>query len=171
MCGTRSPHGTFCIRHSSDCHPPIGSRVFSSGNSEKSRSRVRSASAPWATHIAAILASWTTPPYHSGATHKTLQYPRKILGLTNQPYRRRGHPGSELTPRLLLTRGIIPPAARVRHHAEELIAAGPGNSPRIVAFRQTAYDRRSRIVVPRFATVRIYQQIRVNGNHRDSGSA
>ena len=55
-----------CSLQSIDGHPAIGSRVLSSGNSEKSRSPVRSASAPWATHIAAILASCATPPITRG---------------------------------------------------------------------------------------------------------
>ena len=101
--------------------------------------------------------------YDSGSPHKTLQNPHEVLGLTNQPHRRRGGPGGELTPRLFLTCGAVPPDARVRYHAEELVAAGPGNGPGIVAFHQIAYDRRCRIVVPRFATVCISQQIRVNG--------
>ena len=109
-------------------------------------------------------------PYHSGSPNKTLQYLRKVLGLANQSYRWRGGPGGELTPRLFLTRDVVPPDARVRYHAEELVAAGPGNGPGIVAFRQIAYDRRCRIVVPRFATVCIHQQIRIYGDHRELGS-
>ena len=66
-----------------------------SGNRAKSRSRVSSASAPWATQIAAILASWTTPPRTRGPRTKRSSVSGKSLV---SPMRRREgesiHPAS-----------------------------------------------------------------------------
>ena len=63
----RPPRGQrSVVRHDvvgvSGCQALMGLSVLSSGKRRKSRSRVSSASTPWATHIAAILASWATPP-------------------------------------------------------------------------------------------------------------
>ena len=76
-------------------HPASGSRILSSGNNEKSRSLVRSVSTPWATHMAAILASCTTPPMTRGRrtrpssiSGKALRLPQSDARKGRQPKRR-----------------------------------------------------------------------------------
>ena len=59
--------------------PATGFRKRSSGNREKSLSRVRRSSAAWATQIAAIRASWTTPPVTRGRCMNRPSTARKSL--------------------------------------------------------------------------------------------
>ena len=147
----------------------MGSRVLSSGNSEKSRSRVRSVSTPWATQIAAILASWTTPPLTRGRRTKRSSIPGKPSVSPNQPQGWRSDPSGELTPRLARTGGVLLPDARVGHHTAGFIATGPGNGPHIVAFSQITHDRGDRLAAPWLAPVGIHQQVGVDGDHLGSG--
>ena len=59
--------------------PATGFRKRSSGNRDKSLSRVRSSSVPCATQIAAIRASWTTPPVTRGRCMNRPSTARKSL--------------------------------------------------------------------------------------------
>ena len=116
--------------------PATGFRRRSSGNREKSLSRVRSSSAAWATQIAAIRASWTTPPVTPWALYESPEYREEIARLANQPTRGRPCPLRKLLPCTLLRGDGIAPDLPVGHHAKELVTARPRNRPCVVTLGQ-----------------------------------
>ena len=146
---------------------------FLQGNSEKSRSRVSRTSTPCATHRASVGrdsgvvydASDNVRPLH-----ESLQGLGEIPRFADHPVGWRCVPGMELQPGLLRRCGPVFPDAAIGHHAQELVAARPGNRPGPVSLGKIRQEGVRCLAELGLTAVRVDKDIGVDCDHRVPGS-
>lgn len=110
------------------------------------------------------------PADHPGPLYEPTQQLRKVGRFSDETIGRRRSPGGELTPGLFLGRGVFPPDSGVGHYAEKFVAARPRYRPNRAALRQGPHKGCRCQVLSALPTVRVNQDISVDGNQRESGT-
>ena len=107
---------------------------------------------------------------HVRPTYESLQGLIEILCFSDHPVGGRCVPGMELQPGLFRRCGVVFPDAAICHHAQELVAARPGNRPGSVALGKIRQEGMCRLAESRFAAVGVDEDIGVDRDHRVPGS-
>ena len=98
------------------------------------------------------------------AAHEAAQKVHEVAGLADHSVRWRRRPRPELIPGMRRRGRFVLPDAAVGHHAQELVAARPGNRPWATAFRESDHECMRLVAGSGFAAVRVDEQVGTYGD-------